>query len=86
MAACNINSLLESGKCFACLTPGELEIIELQLLCEILAASSGGLGGGGVVCGNYGGNQPTFTPSSGCGNAIDTSNGQVWWYYSGAWN
>jgi hypothetical protein len=44
MATCNINTLLESGKCFSCLTTGEMDIIELQLLCEILSAglSSGG--------------------------------------------
>lgn len=40
MATCNINELLDAGKCFACLTPGEMDIIELQLLCEILEALS----------------------------------------------
>ena len=42
MANCDINTLLEAGKCYACLTPGQLDIIELQLLCEIQAAGSGG--------------------------------------------
>lgn len=45
-----------------------------------------GGGGGGVTCGNYAGAEPSFTPSSACGNAIDTSNERIWWYYSGAWH
>lgn len=52
MATCDTNTLLESGKCFACLTPGQMDIIELQLLCEINAACGGsgtGLDAGMIV-------------------------------------
>lgn len=58
------------------------------LMCIVNAACAGGGGGGGggVTCGNYAGGQPNFTPASGCGNAIDTSNGRVWWYYGGGWH
>ena len=85
MATCNVNELLENGKCFACLTPGQLDIIIAQLMCEIVVAGGGG-GGGGVTCGDYAGGEPTFTPSTACAVAIDTSNGQIWWYYNGGWN
>ena len=33
----SVNTLMENGKCFTCLTPGEVRIIKLQLLCEILS-------------------------------------------------
>jgi len=59
-----------------------LQIIA-QLTCE--ASEGGGGGGGAVICGNYGG-QPTFTPTTGCGVAVDTSDGTIYWYYSGAWH
>lgn len=36
MAECNVQSLLNSSACFGCLSPGEWDILELQLLCEIL--------------------------------------------------
>jgi hypothetical protein len=88
MATCNINSLLDAGKCFACLTPGEMDIIELQLLCEILAVagSSGGGTGGTGPAGDFSGGQPNFTPASEPWITIDTVTEQVWWYYNGAWH
>jgi hypothetical protein len=33
-----INSLLASAKCFTCLSPGEQQVMKVQLLCEILNA------------------------------------------------
>jgi hypothetical protein len=42
MATCNVQTLLRNAACFGCLSPGEWDILELQLLCEILNASSGG--------------------------------------------
>jgi len=91
MATCNYQSLLNNAACFNCLSPGEQDILELQLLCEILNA--GGTGGGGNTSGiqggqgNYGGGQPTFTPTgTNIGIAIDTSNSREWTYYNGAWH
>lgn len=80
-------SLLAQANCFACFGANEymLDLMELALLVQ-LVQGGGIVGGGGVQCGNYAGGQPNFTPSSGCGNAIDTSNGQIWWYYNGAWH
>jgi hypothetical protein len=44
MATCNIQTLLSNASCFACLSPGEWDVVELQLLCEILnAPGSSGL-------------------------------------------
>lgn len=36
MATCNAQTLLDSGKCFAVLSPGELLLVQVQLLVEIL--------------------------------------------------
>ena len=54
------------------------------MLCILQGAGSGG--GGGVPSGNYAGAQPNFTPSTDSALAIDTSNGALWEYYSGAWH
>jgi hypothetical protein len=42
MATCNVQSLLKNAACFGCLSPGEWDVLELQLLCEILSAGGGG--------------------------------------------
>ena len=39
-----------------------------------------------LICGNYGGGPPNFTPSISCMTAIDTSNGAQWNWYGGAWH
>ncbi len=44
MAACDVNSLARDASCFACQPPGVWPILELQLLCNILAAGGGGSG------------------------------------------
>lgn len=66
MATCNVNDLLADAACFSCLSPGILQIIELQLLCEISSiVSSGDLQE--VFPGHYGGGAgpgPAFVPGS----------------------
>ena len=64
---------------------------ERTLLVKILQVLNGlnlggGGGGTGAVFGNYHGGQPTFTPATGNGLAVDTSNGTLWEYYNGAWH
>lgn len=63
------------------------DLLELALLNLIAGAVAGGSGGGipQIISGNYGGVQPTPTPS---GPAIfyDTSGGQVWIYDGTTWN
>lgn len=44
MATCNVQTLIKNAACFACLSPGEWEVLELQLLCEILNAGSSSVG------------------------------------------
>lgn len=61
-------------------------LLELALL-NIMAGALTGGGGGGIpqiITGNYGGAQPTPTPS---GPAVfyDTSGGQVWIYNGTTW-
>lgn len=73
MATCNPSQLLESGKCFACLTPSQMDTIELQLLCEILSA--GGMAGVNVyraLMNQSGTNAPVAT-------VLENSIGSIVW-------
>lgn len=56
------------------------------VLAELLLEIRDGMSNVATVFANYSGGQPTFTPASGTGTAVDTSNGTVWHYYSGAWH
>ena len=42
MATCNTSTLLDSAKCFQCLSKKELQAVIAQLLCNISAAGTGG--------------------------------------------
>lgn len=55
------------------------------MLC-VLYGANGGASGGATTFGNYAGGQPNFTPASGFGLAVDTSNGALWEYYGGSWH
>lgn len=59
MASCSASELLDSGKCFQCLTKKELQIVIAQLLCEI---SAGG-GGGGANQISRGSGPPVAAPA-----------------------
>lgn len=92
MAATDYQSLLSSANvaCYANQPVGIQRVLELALL-QIIANNISGSGGNssGIQggSGNYGGGQPTFTPAAGnLGVAVDTSNGQLWLYYSGGWH
>jgi hypothetical protein len=65
-------------------TPIQQAIIT-HLLCQLASGAAGSIG---TTFGNYGGgpNEPTFTPASGTGVAVDTFDGTVWYYYSGSWH
>lgn len=82
MALTTVNELLEYGKCYACLGLTLADTLEISLLSQISVAG----GGSGFTFGNYAGVAPNFTPATGEGAAVDTSNGTVWYYYSGAWH
>jgi len=84
--ACDPQTLINNASCIACNIPNGMQLpVLIYLLCQI--QSNGGSGAaGGVTCGNYSGVTPNFTPSSGCGMAIDTSTRELWAYFSGAWH
>jgi hypothetical protein len=81
---CNLQSLLAQACANNFITLAQTDsvatrAIKLQLLCN--------LGENGYVAsGNYGGGQPSFTPSSGGALALDTSNGTLWKWYNNAWH
>jgi len=87
MAATDPQSLLSQANCYSCYS-AQWALLELALLSQaVTLLSSGGSGGAlSPTCGNFGGGQPNFTPASGCANAVDTSNGRIWWFWSGAWH
>jgi hypothetical protein len=68
----------------SCAYPSVGQLLELSLLSIIAGGSVGG--GASITTGNYAGGTPNFTPASGTGIAIDTSNNRVWWYFNGGWN
>jgi hypothetical protein len=63
-------------------TPIQQAIIT-HLLCQLASGAAGSIG---TTFGNYAGVAPGFTPAAGTGVAVDTSNGTVWYYYSGSWH
>ena len=77
MANCDVQTLLNNAACFACLPPGTLSIVELQLLCEILNSSGGTGSGTGTLAG-------TVTPNGNITGAatgqfyVDTANQTIW--------
>ena len=82
---CDPQSLVNNATCQLSCLSGDLQgAIVIYLLCQI--ASGGGGGNAGVIAANYGGNQPNFTPSTTGAVAIDTSTGQIWWWYNNQWN
>ena len=63
-------------------TPTQQAIIT-HLLCQLASGAAGSIG---TTFGNYGSVEPNFTPASGTGVAVDTSDGTVWYFYNGGWN
>lgn len=89
MAACNLANLqtsaCDNGFDAVASNDTQWKAVVLQLLCELVNGGGGG-GGSGVTCGDYSGGEPDFTPATDCALAIDTSTGDLWRYYSGAWH
>lgn len=83
--ACDPKSLNALASCLACLSEKQLLAINAYLLCQI-STGGGGAGSSGITFGNYAGGQPNFTPATGTGAAVDTSNQTFWVYDNGAWN
>lgn len=53
MAQCDVQTLMNEAKCYvSCLTPGQMQIIKLQLLCNLIGGNvwySESLGGDSVT-------------------------------------
>ena len=84
----DINTLMDEAKCLGCNSNASMaETLELAMLQRIY--NNGGTGGGGTNndfrAANYGGAQPSYTPTGSLGIAVDTGTEQIWWYYNGAW-
>lgn len=47
MAECNVQELMEEAKCFMCLTPGQMQMAKLQLLCDAIGGNVWYTGSGG---------------------------------------
>ena len=78
-------TLINEANCFLCLVPpGAVPYAILQAIMN-LSASGGGGGGGtsGVTCGV---GAPVAVPASGCALYINTTDGTLFMYYSGAWH
>ncbi len=39
MAVCDVQALMDEAKCFMCLTPGQMQMLKLQLLCDALGGN-----------------------------------------------
>ena len=86
MALCNVQTLLDDAACFACLSPGVQQILELQLLCEILQVVNV------PSCTQVfsGNGDPTGVVFPTCDTAFyiqkdSDPQGIIWPYYNGAW-
>jgi len=77
------SELASASACY-CFDRATSEKVKAYLLDYI--ATNGTGGGGGVTCADYGGGEPSFTPTTSCAVAIDTSNERIWWFYSAAWH
>lgn len=74
MAQCDVQALMDTAKCFACLPPGLQKALELQLLCELLERINNIPAAEAlqeVFPGHYGGVAPVFVPKANRGLAPD---------------
>lgn len=72
--------LMDQISCLRCaLQPGD---VPLAILGAVSNITSGG-SGGGVTCGS---GAPVAAPSGACALYIDTDDGTLYMYYSGAWH
>jgi hypothetical protein len=84
---CSIPALVTAATCagyYDMSVRQQLAVIA-YLQCQVASTGGGGTGTGATF-GNYGGTTPNFTPSSGNGLAIDTSNDTLWEYHDGQWH
>lgn len=75
---------MTDAACFACLSPGQWAMVELQLLCEILSSVTAG-GGSAIFAGN-GNPAGVVTPTESAALYIDKDTGVIYQWYDSAWH
>ena len=68
---------------YACIPRQDQLPAMIYMLAQLL---SGNTVGGFVFAGNYGGNQPPFSPTTAGAVAIDSITGRQWQWSGGAWS
>jgi hypothetical protein len=79
---CDPQTLQNEANCIlSCVPMGSMAAVEIKLLCDIANNS------GGNSCVSCGAGAPVAAPEGcDCGFYIDTTNGDLWKYYSGVWH
>lgn len=84
MAVCNVNELLADAGCLQCLTPGQLELIIAQLLCNI-SVDGGGGGSSGCIPPAAGNPEGVVTANPGC-TYLNLTDSSFWVKRTGSGN
>lgn len=85
MTTDEIETLVADAACInSCIPQGMQLAVLIYLANQVLA--TGVANAAEIQADNYGGSDPTWTPTSGVGIAFDTSDGSQWNYYNGAWH
>jgi hypothetical protein len=79
MASCDTQTLLDRAQCFSCLQTTQIDILKLQLLCDISASIGGSTGGGGMTCGAADPVNPPTDPTA-CSLYANTTNNSLWYW------
>ena len=77
----DVNELMEQVACLKCaVQPGDVPLLILGAVSNI---TGGGGGGSATLCGS---GPPVAAPTGTCALYIDTDDGTLYEYYSGAWH
>lgn len=79
--ACDPNTLLDSARCFQCLSHKELQQVVTYLLCQISGGSGVNIG---AISSGHG--SPAFTPTTSTAVYFDEDTGIQYNWYAGAWH
>lgn len=75
---CDPHDLLNNGKCFTCLSPYQIQVIQTQLLCEILVRG----GHSQDTCLSCGTTDPTDPATCDCSIYYNKNTGEFWYWDS----
>lgn len=81
MANCDVQSLMAEASCFGCLSSTQMDILRLQLLCNIAVIGGGGGSGGGGGVLMFDGINPSGAPGVfTAALAYRKDTGEVWYW------